>query len=289
MNKRTQSEFPGFIALSDRVFVRNGENVPPDQQVTGHPHTVVVYGWGDAPPKHVSKFTDGYRNLFPQSKQIAVLSPIGQGFFDHVSKRTEDMLPVVNELFPKDKANSDDLIIFHCLSNSGVGNYSCTLNAYRELYNEPMPHILTVYDSAPGQTQVTWSNLKRWSNAMAIGPAAKLPWPFVITQSLCIGFFIFIHLFDFVVGRESSPKFCERLFYDEKWESKDSTRLFLYGKEDILIPAEHIEAHIANGVKRGYKSESQIFQSGHVDHMRKNPEKYWETIANTWTQAVASS
>jgi hypothetical protein len=286
MSQTKQPSFPDFVTLSERVFVREGEDLGGKQPVPGHPHTVVVYGWGDAPPKHVSKFTQGYRELFPYAKQIAVLSPISQGFFDHVSKRTEDMMPVVNELFPKDRANPSDMILLHCLSNSGVGNYSSTLNAYKELYNAPMPHILTVYDSAPGQTKPTWSNLRRWSKAMAMGPAAKLPWPFFITQSFCIGFFIFIHLFDFVVGRESSPKFCKRLLFDEEWESKDSTRLFIYGKKDILIPAEHIEEHIANGMKLGYKTESQIFESGHVDHMRKNPEKYWETIDHVWKRAM---
>ncbi|KAL3602171.1 hypothetical protein FPOAC2_06471 [Fusarium poae] len=286
MSKTKQLSFPGFTSLSNRVFVREGQDLEGNQPIPRHPHAVVVYGWGDAPPKHVAKFTDGYRKLYPSAKQIAILSPISQGFFDHVSKRTEDMMPVVNELFPNDRADSSDLILLHCLSNSGVVNYSCTLNAYREAHNAPMPHVLTVYDSTPGQTEPTWSNLKRWSNAMAMGPAAKLPWPFVITQSFCLVFFIFIHLFDFVAGRESSPKFCERLFFDEKWESKNSTRLFLYGKEDILIPAEHIEEYIANGRKVGYKTESQIFESGHVDHMRKSPEKYWETIDSAWKRAM---
>ncbi|KAM0306227.1 hypothetical protein ACHAPM_000788 [Fusarium culmorum] len=283
---KTKPNFPGFKSLSKRVFVREGEDFGAKQPIPGHPHAVVVYGWGDAPPKHVSKFTDGYRQLYPHAKQIAVLSPIGQGFFDHVSKRTEDMMPVVNELFPQDRASSSDSILLHCLSNSGVGNYSCTLNAYRELCNQPMPHVLTVYDSTPGQTKPNWSNLKRWSKAMAMGPAAKFPWPFFITQTFCIGFFIFIHLFDFIAGRESNPKFCERLFFDDKWESKDSTRLFLYGTEDILIPAEHIEEHIARGRRLGYKTESQIFESGHVDHMRKSPETYWETIDNVWKRAI---
>ncbi|RGP69106.1 transmembrane 53-b [Fusarium longipes] len=287
MSKSKQPSFPGFTALSNRVFVRQGEDLKGGQPAPGHPRAVVVYGWGDAPPKHVSKFTDGYRKLYPHAKQIAVISPIGKGFFDHVSKRTEDMLPVVNEIFPKDQANSSDSILFHCLSNSGVVNYSATLNAYKELRNEPMPHVLTVYDSTPGQAKPTWSNLKRWSNAMAMGPAAKLPWPFFVTQSIFFGFFIFIQLFDFVTGREPSPEFCERLFFDEKWESKDSTRLFLYGNQDILIPADHIEEYIAYGLSLGYKTESQIFESGHVDHMRKSPERYWETIDNVWRRALS--
>ncbi|KAM0401214.1 hypothetical protein ACHAQC_001895 [Fusarium culmorum] len=110
---KTKPNFPGFKSLSKRVFVREGEDFGAKQPIPGHPHAVVVYGWGDAPPKHVSKFTDGYRQLYPHAKQIAVLSPIGQGFFDHVSKRTEDMMPVVNELFPQDRASSSDSILLH--------------------------------------------------------------------------------------------------------------------------------------------------------------------------------
>ncbi|KAM0342505.1 hypothetical protein ACHAPU_009479 [Fusarium lateritium] len=283
-----KNTFPGFTALSSQVFVRNGERLVDTEPVTGHPHTIVVYGWGDAPPKHVAKFTDAYRALYPHAKQIAVISPIYQGFFDSLAQRTAKMLPVVKEVFPKDmQGAAPGPLLFHCLSNSGVGSYHSTLNAYKELYDRPMPHALTVYDSTPGTSNLTWSNLKRWSNAMAIGPAARLPWPFFITQGFCVLFFGFIHLFDFLAGRESAPWFSHRVFYDEGWESKESMRLFLYGKKDILVPWEHIEGHIAESRRVGYLVDSQLFDdSGHVGHMRKHPDMYWEAIQGSWQKAT---
>ncbi|KAM0208757.1 hypothetical protein ACHAPA_005525 [Fusarium lateritium] len=292
MSKRErESAFPGFKALSNQVFVRRGEELETTKPTAGHPHTVIVYGWGDAPSKHVSKFTDGYQKLYPHARQIAVLSPIYQGFFDSLAQRTRKMLPVINEVFPKDSQGAaPGPILIHCLSNTGIGSYHSTLNAYKELYNKPLPHNLTVYDSTPGTSNLTWPNVKRWSNAMAIGPAAKLPWPFFVTQGFCILFFLFIHLFDFLAGRESSPWFSHRVFYDERWESKDCSRLFLYGKKDILIPWEHIEGHIAESRRIGYVVDSQLFDdSGHVGHMRKHPEMYWEAIRSSWEKAVKAS
>ncbi|KAH6975620.1 hypothetical protein EDB80DRAFT_740912 [Ilyonectria destructans] len=287
-NRPGSSIFPGFTALSDRVFARGSEQFVDAKPIAEHPRAVVIYGWGDAPPKHVSKFTDGYRQLYPNAKQIAVLSPIYKGFFDNVSQRSDQMLPIIHEIFPKD--SSDGFVLFHVLSNSGAINYSATLNAYKELYNRPMPHALTVYDSTPGTPELTWDNLKRWSNAMAIGAAPRLPLPFIVTQTFCGLFFCWIHLFDYLSGGESAPMFSKRIFYDEGWESNQSLRLFLYGKEDIIIPWEHIEQHIADGRESGYPVDGQLFDdSGHVGHMRKHPERYWETIGTTWKKAAESS
>jgi hypothetical protein len=281
------SIFPDFTALSERIFVWTGEEQTGIEPNPGHPRTVVLYGWGDAPPRHISKFTDGYRQLYPHAKQVAVLSPIYKGFFDNVTQRTDDMLPVIHEVFPND--TSDSSVLFHVLSNSGAINYSATLNAYKETYNRPMPHALTVYDSTPGTSDLTWDNLKRWSHAMAIGPATKLPWPFIVTQLLCAWFFCMIHLFDYLAGRESAPKFSHRIFNDEQWESKKSTRLFLYGKDDSLIPWQHVEGHMAASREAGYPVEGELFESGHVGHMRKDPERYWGTIRESWERAVGRS
>lgn len=93
-----------------------------------------------------------------------------------------------------------------------------------------------------------------------------------------------IHLFDYLAGRESAPIFSHRIFYDERWESKQSLRLFLYGKEDILIPWEHVEQHIADGLELDYPIDSQLFDSGHVGH----PDKYWKAIGDCWKEAAES-
>ncbi|KAJ9418843.1 hypothetical protein QL093DRAFT_2017762 [Fusarium oxysporum] len=285
MSKYTRpSTFVGFSALSNRVFVRPGETRTGIEPNPEHPRTIVIYGWGDAPPRHISKFTDVYRQLYPHAKQVAVLSPIYKGFIDHVAQRTEAMLPVIHEVFPNNAP--DGSVLFHVMSNSGTINYSATLNAYKETYNRPMPHALTVYDSTPGTPYLTWDNLKRFSHAMAIGLAAKLPLPFIVTQVLCAWFFCMIHVFDYLAGRESAPKFSHRIFTDEQWESKKSTRLFLYGKGDFLIPWQHIEGYMAVSQEAGYPSEGQLFESGHVGHMKKNPEKYWGTIQESWERAV---
>ncbi|KAL7764082.1 hypothetical protein ACKLNR_005227 [Fusarium oxysporum f. sp. zingiberi] len=228
--------------------------------------------------------TEGGRQRVRDELQVAVLSPIYKGFIDHVAQRTEAMLPVIHEVFPNNA--SDGSVLFHVMSNSGTINYSATLNAYKETYNRPMPHALTVYDSTPGTPYLTWDNLKRFSHAMAIGLAAKLPLPFIVTQVLCAWFFCMIHVFDYLAGRESAPKFSHRIFTDEQWESKKSTRLFLYGKGDFLIPWQHIEGYMAVSQEAGYLSEGQLFESGHVGHMKKDPEKYWGTIQESWERAV---
>ncbi|KAM0543810.1 hypothetical protein ACHAPJ_012117 [Fusarium lateritium] len=292
MSKKGRRDiFPSFTALSDRVFVRHGEASASAASTVGQPRAIIIYAWGDALPKHVLKFADGYRQLYPQAKQIAVLAPISKGFLDHVDKRSKEMHPVIHEAFPEGTPDaSNNSVICHVMSNSGCGNYAATLNAYKDLYNRPLAHQLTVWDSAPGDPTFTWENLKCWSNAMAIGTASWFPWPVFVTRCIWGLFLSAIHFHDYVTGREPTPIFSKRVCLDESYETKQSSRLFLYGKDDIMIPWQQIEQNIADFRKNGFQSDAVQFQgSGHVGHMRENPEKYWGSIEEAWAKAAKSS
>ncbi|KAF4967421.1 hypothetical protein FSARC_5034 [Fusarium sarcochroum] len=292
MSKKARPDkFPGFTALSDRIFIRKGEESADAKPTAGHPRVIIIYGWGDALPKHILKFADGYRQLYPQAKQIAVLAPISKGFLDHVSKRSEEMHPVIHEAFPEGTPDaSHNSVLCHVMSNSGCGNYAATLNAYKDLYNRPFPHQLTVWDSGPGDPTFTWENLKCWSNAMAIGTASWFPWPFFVTRCIWGLFLSAIHFHDYVAGREPTPIFSKRVCFDDSFQTKQSLRLFLYGKEDVMIPWQQIEQNVADMRECGFESDAVVFKgSGHVGHMRNDPEKYWASIGEAWAKAARIS
>jgi hypothetical protein len=178
--------FSGFTALSDQIFIREASLKDRVGSETD-PKTVMIYGWGDCLPKHIVKYADGYRELYPLAKQVVVLSPIVRAMYSDLRKCSEHMMPALRAAFD-DAESREDLILVHTMSNTGAVNYGATLNAYRKLYNKALPHQLLVLDSTPGSTDMTSSNVARWSRAMAIGTANWFPWPFVATQSIWIIF-----------------------------------------------------------------------------------------------------
>ncbi|KAG5949995.1 hypothetical protein E4U53_005579 [Claviceps sorghi] len=127
-------KFPGFTAHSDQVFTRPGKPLQ-DRQVVPRQHehdptTVLLHGWGDGLPRHVAKYADGFRNLFPYANQIVVLSPISKAMFSSLDQRTDHMVPVLDLLFPDRHAvhhHADQArILVHTMSSTGIVNYATT-------------------------------------------------------------------------------------------------------------------------------------------------------------------
>lgn len=302
----------GFTALSDQVFVRDASSdaVP---RKGNDPTTVIIYGWGDGLPKHVAKYADGYRELFPAARQVVVLSPISRAMFSDLRQRSEHMEPVVRAVFGGDeaargrrgssKAESEGVLI-HTMSNTGAVNYAATLHAYREAHgganangkattassspSPTMPHQLLIMDSTPGSTDMSTSNVARWSRAMAIGTAAWFPWPSAVTQAIWATVLCLNAMYAFLIGRESAGAWSRRAVNDEAYEAHAARKLYMYSKEDDLISWEDIEAHVAETRERGWEADTELFEgSGHVGHMRKHPEQYWATIRASWERATA--
>ena len=280
---------PGFKGLSDQVYVRipeESEEASPE----GHPDVIMVYGWGDGLPKHVVKYADGFRALYPQAKQILVLSPIAKAMFTDLKQRTRLMAPVIEELFPNgpNGEGAPRLILAHTMSNTGAVNYSATINAFKEKHNAPFPHQLLTMDSTPGSTKLNADNLVRWSRAMALGTAGFFPWPFVMTQSIWAFFLLISGTHGAIIGRESAGEWSRKAALNEAWQTKSARKLYMYSKEDDLIRWQDIEEHVAETREMGWQADVEVFEgSGHVGHMRMHGEQYWAAINASWVRALA--
>ncbi|OAA49265.1 hypothetical protein NOR_01188 [Metarhizium rileyi] len=281
---------PGFTSLSDQILTRPGEAIATDEQEERNakdPTIVLLYGWGDGLPKHVVKYADGFRVLFPHATQVVVLSPISRAMFSDLQKRSEYMVPVLKALTNISATLESERVLAHTMSNTGAVNYAATLNSYQEAFGKPLPHRLLILDSTPGSTDLSWSNISRWSRAMALGTAAWFPWPFAMTQFIWAGFLCLTSVYSWTIGRESAGAWSVKAMNNEKYESADARRLYLYSREDDLIGWEDIESHVAESRALGRRADTEMFSgSGHVGHMRKFPRQYWAAILRAWQEAV---
>ncbi|KPM35868.1 hypothetical protein AK830_g10703 [Neonectria ditissima] len=286
MGKKLPS-IPGFVAVSDQILVQ--DNKDESQRPLDHPQVILIFGWGDCLPKHVAKYSEGYRELFPHSTQIVILAPIAKVFFTDLQQRSDQMTPVLKALDALTSAADGETptILAHAMSDTGGTNYASTLNAFRLRHNEPLPHQLLVLDSTPGSPFMTWQNLKRWSRAMTLGTAAYFPWPFVVTQAIW-GLTLLLSICAWwLTGREPPAVFSIRAIDDATFETKSARRLYLYSQEDDLIPWEDIESYRAQATEKGYETDAEMFEgTGHVGHMRMFPDKYWGAIQTSWRRAI---
>ncbi|KAI0538940.1 hypothetical protein GGR58DRAFT_500726 [Xylaria digitata] len=286
------SAFPGYTPISDRIYIRNEKTGSDSESARSKttatdPTTILVYGWGDGSPRHVSKYSEGYHALFPSARIVVIINPIFAATTQTLPKRTEAMSPIIDACFPT-KDNKSELVVMHIMSNTGGIYAAATLNAYRERHGQDatLPHHLCVSDSTPGSLNFN-SEVWRWSRAMAMGVPKWFPLPFKFTQALCAAFLFMANYLALAVGIEPSGPHSARIFTEHGYATPRALRLFCYSKEDDLIYWEHLEEQAAIARSKGYTTVMEEFKgSPHVGHMRMHPEQYWATILRCWKQAM---
>jgi hypothetical protein len=289
-----ESSILGFKKLSNQVYVQEGS---PSSQDPSHPSTIIIYGWGDARPRHVAKYVDGYRQLFPHSRVVLIFSPILKALYQTLESRSRTMVPVIEAVYPealtKDPTTtpptpSNEKVLLHVMSNTGGMNCAATMNAYRNHTSGSIfPHNMLVCDSTPGSTHFL-PNVGPWSRALALGASRFLPWPFVITQALAALFLGCLHGFGWLIGATSAAEFSTGAVNDAALSDSSAKRLYLYSKEDDIIHWKDIEGHAADARQKGWSVTADLFEgTPHVGHMRAHPEQYWGAIASAWKEAVA--
>ncbi|KAK4195036.1 hypothetical protein QBC40DRAFT_289732 [Triangularia verruculosa] len=290
-----------FTRLSKQVYVQEPTSSPPPGAHETDPTTVIIYGWGDAAPKHLSKYVSGYTTLFPYARLVLIFSPILKTLYQTLDSRSKTMIPVIEALYGPissldsstipSKAESKERILLQVMSNTGGMNLAATMHAFTRAQPagsaQVFPHDLMVLDSTPGSTAF-FPNIVPWSRAMAIGASRVLPFvPFVLIQTMAAAFLATLHGIGHIMGATSAAAFSVAAVNDPSLSDTSSKRLYLYSKEDDIIHWEDIEKHAADARSKGWDVSAETFEgTPHVGHMKAHPERYWKAISAAWQDAV---
>ncbi|KAF3797525.1 hypothetical protein GCG54_00014385 [Colletotrichum gloeosporioides] len=284
-----------FTRLSDQVYLLAAPQNSLDKDIADQhgPDTILLFGWGDASLKHVAKFADGFRILFPGAKIILVLAPIFKGLFSSQDDRISCVQPLIHEAFGTESAahtpGKDPSVLVHVLSSTGCLYFTATLEGYRNAFGQVMPHSLLVMDSTPGSIDHSPSKIGRMADAMAVDARSKVPWPPQVTKVMCIMLLYMLRALELARSRENLLVVAFRMANDEIFETKLARRLYIYSKEDRTTAWEAVEKHADEARELGYMVDSSLWEgSGHVEHMRKSPKKYWSIISKAWEEANGS-
>lgn len=299
--KQINDTFKDFTLLADHIYLyeplKNEESSLSLTVKDLGPSTIIIYGWGDAQPKHLAKYAEGYRSLFPESRIIVVTSSLFDAFYRSVEQRSKLTTPVISAAFPNGLNDLDDgRILIHAMSNSGAVTFVSTLLSYARMLEEdeqsigsgPLPHTLLVCDSTPSTGNFA-VNATRWARALSIGTAKVFPWPFAVTNAMWYAFLWLNEGIRRAMGLGNTGAFALEAMTNPALTSHSATRLFIYSKEDELIWWEDIEENAATAIGKGYKCLMELFEgSPHVGHLKKDPERYWTSIEKAWKVGLVS-
>jgi hypothetical protein len=302
MSATAKSElFDGSTPLSGNVFLfeptasrSDTQEIAKPSSADTDPTVVVFYAWGGAVPKHIMKYVDTYRDMFPLAHIIVVTGDYYSAMFDKVSTLAEKVSPAIKYIFDptlsaaRPNSASNERLLLHAMSNVGMSRYVASLWAYQKLVGistAKLPYDLLIFDSTPGTGA---ADPLRWSIALAHSWKDRSPLPMAVMQPIYYVFVTARYLLALAQGRGDMNHRLRNLPNDTERATTAAPRLYMYGIKDQLIEWREVERHMAESAKLGFKCETEVFQdSNHVSHMRVEPQKYWGAVRNAWTKRAA--
>ena len=226
-----------------------------------------------AAPKHIAKYIDGHKRLFPNTSILVIESTLPNMLLG------ADLGPAceVIESFAKDASlkpnhNEDPYIVLQASSNGGATNASWLASSLLKT-NEKLPFRRIIMDCCPGKGEV-----KPATEAMTT-QLPKLPlvrtlgsWFF---YSACI---VFVAIFT-SMGWEDGVTRLRRRFNDATIFSTEVPRLYLYSEKDVLVKWQHVHEHAEDARIKGYSVREEKFtKAAHAALLTEDSVRYWNAV-----------
>lgn len=174
----------------------------------------------------------------------------------------------------------------HAFSEGGSTKACELASAYQRITDTRLPLSVLYLDSTPGHPRYL-----RLCSALAksFPPVPVLKQFAIVIATVVLG--IIWMLYYCFIGEENNPvtKSRRQLLDPELFDLK-IPRCYLYSKKDELIAWQDVYEHAGESMKHSSTVTEILFEnSGHVDHARQEPNRYWDAIASVWRQSQEKS
>ncbi|XP_023016825.2 transmembrane protein 53 [Leptinotarsa decemlineata] len=245
---------------NDFVFVVNEKKVP----------VILLFGWAGCKDKYLAKYSEIYERKGLIT--LRYIAPVKCLFW----KRYQ-MITIAENLvkFLIDLNFDNNPIIVHCFSNGGAfmyQNFSLALN------KSPKPLQIkgVIFDSAPGRRRII--SLYRAISAILQGNVFyNVFMSFIMTMFLST-----IWIYEVISNCiNPRPNFQSNPLENLKYEKNKWPQLFIYSKNDNLIPHTDIEYFADFRKKMGVDVTTICYDTSlHVKHLPENRQSYMKSVYN---------
>lgn len=257
----------GFTKLNDITSIYRPASS--DKAETSSDPSLYVYcSWMGAAPKHIAKYTNGFKKLYPNTTILLVESTLPNMFLGSDLTAAVEVVNSISKLAGAQKPN----IVLHSCSNGGGTNAIWLANQLTKA-NEPSPFSRIIMDCNPGKGEA-----KAATEAMAMslpGPAFVRyigSWMIYSTTIVMMGIYM-------TFGWEDMITRLRRLFNESKIISLKASKLYIYSKNDALVRWEHVHEHSEEAKQKGYAVREEVFtQAAHAALLMEDSERYWNAV-----------
>ncbi|KAK3377093.1 hypothetical protein B0T24DRAFT_648763 [Lasiosphaeria ovina] len=276
---------PGFLRLAPSIhgneasasFASSSSSPPPPPSGTRRPpNLVIIFSWTGAIPKHIVKYTEAYKAMYPGTPILLITTAIADLAFHSTKKKIKALAPAIDYLCS---------ILLHAFSEGGANKAVCLAQGYqaRRGGTARLPVGAFIFDSTPGTPRYA-SNVAAFRRALPRHPVAQavgLPVGAGVLGVTWVLFCVFVGYENNLISKT------RRALNDAAlWDVKDVPRTYLFSEADDLICWRDVEAHGLASAAPGIGVRSLLVRfkaTPHCCHTRgENAEVYWEAVRRTW-------
>ncbi|KAI0490143.1 hypothetical protein F4859DRAFT_523953 [Xylaria cf. heliscus] len=297
MGSKTEvNPLSGMRRVSPAVFLwRPRDDLDSGACQPTDPRLVLLLGWMDARDAHLARYVQQYQKIYPSSSILLVKARLAALVWPNVGSRdSAPAIEVIQAILKEDEFHdtAHPKVLIHALSGGG----SCSLY---HLYNHlsprqrgseaegetknalnfiTLPEHITLFDSIPGiwsyqfnVNVLTASSKPGWSRLLAL-PVAHL---------IALTCWILIRIFGVPDNQVTWS-----MAHNNPMRNREVRRTYIYSNDDKICPSTSVETHAAKAISKGFDVKLELFkESGHVAHMRSDPDRYWRIVEEAWRGA----
>ncbi|KAK3253534.1 hypothetical protein CYMTET_37219 [Cymbomonas tetramitiformis] len=246
--------------------------------MSGKKLNILLLGWAGCNLKNLGKYEDVYRSMGHTTLPYTEHCQIGiQEFRVHSTLRKHARI-VCDKIMKLHKEDSEISIVCHVFSNGG-GMLWAEICRQMSLQNQSSFRFAgLIFDSCPGEL-VNIKNMWNFFYESQRSEAVRAIF-YLLTPLFAFLFFVFYAF---------TGQFMQRYNFDaayfDNWLKypflKQTPALFLYSKDDILIPSTTVEDMIRRQRLAGVATTVKSWKhSTHVQHLRRHPKEYIEEVTH---------
>jgi hypothetical protein len=262
----------GFLKLTSTISIHDPSALSEVKGPAKSLSLVILCTWMGAAPRQISKYSDGYRKLFPKASILVIESSLPDMTHRSQAAQQERLKPAC-EVIAKHLPGAGGQTVLHAFSNAGA--QTATQLAER-LWREggSVPFTRTIFDSCPGG-----NGAAQVARAVTI----TLPQRYFIRAIAVWSMRILATVYFFILRTihiDDPISRTRRRLNDPALFPPSIPRLYLYSKADQVAGAMDVRQHALEAEAKGYRAirETVFETSSHCALINEDREKYWNSV-----------
>ena len=241
------------------------------------PSLVVLCTWMSAARKHISKYTQQYRQRYPDADILVIESGVAEMVYRSNPSQQLWLQPARDVLLSHTsqhaRGHSQRQAVLHIFSNGGS---QCAIQLVSSLPENVRRQAFSaiIFDSCPG-TATYQRTIQALTLSMPKSSLTRYLGPPILHIVLCL-----LYLALFLTRADDSITRIRKQLSDHKLFNPEVPRLYIYSKADQLVPYQDVKSHADDAKVQGYRATSEVLfeTSAHCAHAMAYKEQYWEAV-----------